>query len=30
VVGEGANIARWIAAIGSRPAVVKGIAVPQV
>jgi GST-like protein len=30
VVGEGANVARWIAAIGERPAVKKGMLVPQV
>jgi hypothetical protein len=30
VVGEGANVARWINAIGARPAVQKGMAVPQV
>ncbi len=30
VVGEGANVARWISAIGARPAVQKGMAVPQV
>jgi GST-like protein len=30
VVGEGANITRWINAIGARPAVQKGMAVPQV
>jgi GSH-dependent disulfide-bond oxidoreductase len=29
VVGEGAGVARWIAAIGERPAVVRGMAVPQ-
>jgi GST-like protein len=29
VVGEGASVARWIAAIGERPAVVRGMAVPQ-
>jgi len=28
VVGEGANVARWIKAIGARPAVQKGMAVP--
>ncbi len=28
VVGEGANVARWIKSIGARPAVQKGIAVP--
>jgi GST-like protein len=28
VVGEGANVERWIAAIAARPAVVKGMAVP--
>jgi GSH-dependent disulfide-bond oxidoreductase len=30
VVGEGANITRWINTIGARPAVQKGMAVPQV
>jgi GST-like protein len=30
VIGEGANVARWIGAIGARPAVQKGMAVPQV
>ena len=30
VVGEGANVARWIAAVGARPAVTKGMQVPQV
>ncbi|HZR84075.1 MAG TPA: glutathione S-transferase N-terminal domain-containing protein [Candidatus Binatia bacterium] len=30
VVGEGANVARWIAAIRERPAVARGMAVPQV
>jgi GST-like protein len=30
VVGEGANVARWIAAIGARPAVKKGMEVPKV
>ena len=28
VVGEGANVSRWLAALASRPAVVKGMAVP--
>jgi len=28
MVGEGANVARWIKAIGARPAVQKGMAVP--
>jgi GST-like protein len=30
VVGDAANVARWLAAIGERPAVKKGMAVPQV
>jgi GST-like protein len=30
VVGEGANVARWIAAVGARHAVKKGMQVPQV
>jgi len=30
VVGEGAHVTRWINAIGARPAVQKGMAVPQV
>ena len=30
MVGEGANVARWLAAVGARPAVVKGMAVPKV
>jgi GST-like protein len=30
VVGEGANVARWLAAIGDRPAVARGMAVPAV
>jgi GST-like protein len=30
VIGEGANVARWISAIGARPAVQKGMAVPKV
>ena len=30
VVGEGANVARWISGIAARPAVVRGMAVPQV
>lgn len=29
VIGEGANVARWIAAIAARPAVVTGMAVPE-
>ena len=29
IVGEGANVARWIGAIADRPAVKKGMAVPQ-
>jgi GST-like protein len=30
VVGEGAHIARWLAAIGSRAAVARGMAVPRI
>ena len=30
VAGEGKNVARWLATIGERPAVVKGMAIPQV
>jgi GSH-dependent disulfide-bond oxidoreductase len=30
VIGEGENIARWIKTLGERPAVVKGMAVPEV
>jgi GST-like protein len=30
VVGEGANVARWLAAIGARPAVKKGMEIPKV
>lgn len=29
ITGEGANVARWLAAIAARPAVVAGMAVPQ-
>ncbi|MDF1846525.1 MAG: glutathione S-transferase N-terminal domain-containing protein [Parvibaculaceae bacterium] len=30
VIGEGENVARWIRMIGERPAVIKGMAVPEV
>jgi GST-like protein len=30
IVGEGANVERWLKALASRPAVVKGMAVPAV
>ena len=30
VIGEGANVARWLAAIGARPAVQKGMEIPKV
>jgi GST-like protein len=30
VVGEAANVARWISAVGARPAVQKGMAVPKI
>jgi len=30
VIGEGKNIARWIKTIGERPAVIRGMAVPEV
>ena len=30
VVGEGASVARWLAAVGARPAVKKGMEVPKV
>ena len=30
VVGEGASVARWLAAVGARPAVKKGMQVPKV
>jgi GST-like protein len=28
VVGEGAHVARWLMAVGARPAVARGMAVP--
>jgi GSH-dependent disulfide-bond oxidoreductase len=30
VIGEGENVARWIKTIGERPAVIKGMAIPEV
>ncbi len=30
IVGEGANVARWLAAVGARPAVQKGMQIPKV
>ena len=30
IAGEGANVARWLAALGARPAVKKGMEVPKV
>lgn len=30
VIGDGENVARWIKTIGERPAVIKGMAVPEV
>lgn len=30
VVGEGANVRRWLAAVGARPAVQRGMAIPKV
>lgn len=30
VIGEGENVARWIKNIGERPAVIKGMAIPEV
>ncbi len=30
VVGEGTSVARWLAAVGARPAVKKGMEVPKV
>jgi len=30
VVGEGANVARWISAVAARPAVARGMAVPRI
>ncbi len=30
VIGEGENVARWIKTIGERPAVIKGMTVPEV
>jgi GST-like protein len=29
IVGEGANVARWLGAVAARPAVARGMAVPQ-
>lgn len=30
IVGEGTHVARWLTAVGARPAVVRGMAVPKV
>lgn len=30
VIGEGENVARWIKTVGERPAVIRGMAVPEV
>lgn len=30
IVGEGANVSRWLDVVGARPAVAKGMVVPQV
>ena len=30
VVGEGANVRRWLKAVGERPAVIRGMAIPKV